>query len=169
MKKLFMKLWRKVLNFWYFTIKNRRENRFEAGGFVIDFHQYDLRIRTMSGNFSMKIRAGEYSFGYLAASVGQGRADNVHGYALFLYVIATSICKDDKLRKEVQKAIERYQKRVEALASVKEDEREDELSIAAEQGDEERAKMSRAQRRRAERQTRKMAKKILKENKDEQE
>lgn len=163
MKKFFSKIWAKVLEFWYLTVRNTVQKRIEVGGFEIVFRQYDLRIRSLSDNFSMKIRSGEHAFGYLAASMGQGHEDNVHGYAVFMYLIATNICRDDRLRRELQRAIQGYQERENAKVKLEEADGNEEAALESVRKDLERSEMSRAQRRRAEKAFQKEAKKILKE------
>lgn len=165
MKKFFSKIWGKVLEFWYFTVRNTVQKRLVSGGFEIEFRQYDLRIKSISKNFAMKIRAGEYSFGYLVSSIAQGKEANAHGYAAFMYLLATEICKDDKLRAEVQRAIESYHKRVEVKKKVKEADGDEDAAIAMMKKDLERGGMTRQQRRKAEREFQKEARKIIKEDK----
>lgn len=166
MKKFFKKVWQKVLEFWYFHVRNGVQSRLEVGGFEIEFHQYDLRIKSLSGNFAMKIRASEYAFGYLVSSLANGNEDNLHGYAVFMYLVATEICKDDKLRKDLQRAIENYQSRSSAKAKLDKEDGNEEAAIAAMKEDLRRANMSRAERRRAEKEFRKNVKEIIKEEKN---
>lgn len=166
MKAFFKKLWTKVLEFWYFTVRNTVQKRLVSGGFEIEFRQYDLRIRSISRNFSMKIRASEHAFGYLVSSLSQGHEDNVHGYATFMYLIGTIICKDDKFRKDLQRAIEGFQKREEAKAKLQEADGSEEAAIESVKKDLQRGGMSRTERRRAEREFRKEVKKVLKEEKN---
>lgn len=161
MKRFFNRIWVKILEFWYLTVMNTRQRRIEAGGFVIDFHQYDMRIRSVSGNFSMRIRSGEYSFGYLVSAVAKGKEGNIHGYAAIMYIIATEICRDDKFRKDLQRAIERYEKRLEGRKVAEENE---EMCVESVRKDLERGAMGRRQRRRAEREYVKEMKQIVKED-----
>lgn len=101
------------------------------GGFEIEFRQYDMRIKSLSGNFRMRIRAGEYAFGYLVSSLAQDCPKNVEGYATYMYMIATEICKDEGLRNDIHKALMKYNARLEKAAAkqVVEDKTAEEMAI----------------------------------------
>lgn len=124
----------KLQEFWYFTVKNRVQRKEVMGGFEIEFRQYDMRIRSLSSNFRMQIRAGEYAFGYLVSSLAQGCPKNVEGYATYMYMIATELCKDDGLRNDIHKALLKYNARLEKKAreSVVEDKTAEDIAIDVE-------------------------------------
>lgn len=64
----------KKIKYWFFMLfKNGKKAVYEEGGFKVTFRNYDMRIETLSRNFSVKIMAGEYPFGYLAASYAQDK------------------------------------------------------------------------------------------------
>lgn len=159
-----------MLEFWYFGVRNRLERRYERGGFRVDFRRYDMRIRTLSGNFALRLRANEYSYGYLLSSLMQGREDNLRGYAMLLYIVASCVCEDDGLRRDLMKGIERYEGRLErkAAKAAKEagGEAESEACVEQERSDLEAAGLSRRARRRRSRERVKKAEEALR---DEQE
>lgn len=166
MNKFFTKIWGKVQEFWYFTVKNSLQKRIIRGGFKIDFRQYDMRIETLSKNFSMKLRASEHSFGYLVSSIAAGKEENIHGFAAFMYFIAVNLCRDDMFRRDLQDAIAAYERREQVKAKIDEADGDEEVAMLLIKQDLERAGMKRPERRRAERAFQKAAKEILKEDKD---
>lgn len=109
MRKIKGIFWR----FWYFHVRNGCKRRLTVGGFEVEFHNYDIRFRTISRNWSMRVLASEYAFGYLCSA----KDESVHGYALYMYSIATGICRDERLRKDIHIALETYAKRVEREGS----------------------------------------------------
>lgn len=163
MKDFFKKLYSKVLEFWYFCVCNRCHKSLVTGGFQVDFRNYDIRIKSLSGNFSMKVRSGEYAFGYLYAALGKGNTENIHGYALFVYTIASCICQDEKFAEDVLKSIEDYAKRAEEKPSEELDDLDDETILMALQKDIEYSELPRSQRRKIDREFKKTLKKIEKD------
>lgn len=153
MKRYFKNLWTKILRFWFFRVRNRRMHHLEQGGFIIDFYMYDMRIRSVSGNFSMKIGASEHPFGYLVQSLAQHKESSIHGYAAYMYMFATELTKDDKLRKDLSDALSAYEKRVSALKATPESERRDAVDLQVVRADVARGAMTRQERRRLERES----------------
>lgn len=146
--------------------KNGKKAVYEEGGFKVTFRNYDMRIETLSRNFSVKIMAGEYPFGYLAASYAQDKKDNIHGYALFLYMVAILLPRDDQFRRDLQTALKTYEKRAARKAkeaAEKDDPVMEKVAIENEKRDAEVARMSRRERRVASRDFKKTAKEVLNE------
>lgn len=157
----------KKLKYWFFMLfKNGKKAVYEEGGFKVTFRNYDMRIETLSRNFSVKIMAGEYPFGYLAASYAQDKKDNIHGYAMFLYMVAMLLPRDDQFRRDLQTALKTYEKRAARKAkeaAEKDDPVMEKVAIENEKRDAEVAQMSRRERRAASRDFKKTAKKVLNE------
>lgn len=107
---------------WYFRIANPVVRKGEKGGFKWVFRRLNMTIETLSGNFKASFTADEHPFGYLAASKDD---TNIHGFALTMYEIGKLLTTDQGFVDDVQKAIAKYEKRLEkagAAASEKEDE-----------------------------------------------
>lgn len=107
---------RKILNWWYFTVKNTTQRKLTIGGFNFKFRNYDVIIKSISDNFEIRVRAGEFMFGYLCSALGKGDKSQLHGYAAIMYMLATQIGKDAKLAREVNGSCERYMTRMQAFA-----------------------------------------------------
>lgn len=151
----------KKLKYWFFMLfRNGKKAVYEEGGFKVIFRNYDMRIETKSRNFGVKIMAGEYPFGYLAASYAQDKKDNIHGYAMFLYMVAMILPRDDQFRKDLQTALRCYEKRAKRKAE-KADPVMEKVAIETEKRDLEMAKGSRRYRRRASKEFREAAKEVM--------
>lgn len=107
---------RKFWNWWYFTVKNTTRKKLTIGGFNFKFRDYDVTITSISDNFKLRVRAGEFMFGYLCSALGKGDKSQLHGYAAIMYMLATGIAKDAKLAREVNGSCERYMTRMQAFA-----------------------------------------------------
>lgn len=157
----------KKIKYWFFMLfKNGKKAVYEEGGFKVTFRNYDMRIETLSRNFSVKIMAGEYPFGYLAASYAQDKKENIHGYAMFLYMVAMLLPRDDQFRRDLQTALKTYEKRAARKAkeaAEKDDPVMEKVAIENEKRDAEVARMSRRERRAASRDFKKTAKEVLNE------
>lgn len=88
----------------------------EVGAFVVNWYFKEnsivdsyMEIRTISDNWRMRLDARHTMYGYLLASVQQGRKEQVHGYCVQLYILATAL--DQGLINDAQKAIAKFMKR----------------------------------------------------------
>ena len=95
----------------------------EVGGFVCNWYfKHDsivdsyMEIRTVSGNWSMKLDARHEVYGYLMVACEQGLTEQVHGYCVTLYLVATQMTQDQGFVNDVQKAITKYMKRMDKKA-----------------------------------------------------
>lgn len=110
--KLKEKLSEKLVDMWVFGIANRKKREIIIGGFRFIFRSYTLDISSISRSWSMRLLCSEHPYGYLLASLNQGNQENLHGYAMTLFMQATSLTKDQKLVKDVQRDCEAYMKRL---------------------------------------------------------
>lgn len=146
------------------TFLNRKRAVVDEGGFKIVFRNYDMRIRTKSGNFSMKIMAGEYPFGYLATAESQGKKDQVHGYAQYVYLVAMMLCRDGQFKNDIRTALNCLNKKMQRKAekdAKKVDESMDNVETDIVKRDMETGRMSRRERRKASREFKDTAKTVL--------
>lgn len=99
-----------------------------------------MEIRTVSDNWRMRLDARHAMYGYLFSAMEQGKSEQVHGYCVTLYMLATTL--DQGLINDVQKSINKYMKRMdkqsesEAKAVTEEQEMADEalMNEAIERG-----------------------------------
>lgn len=110
--KLKEKLSEKLVDLWVFGIANRKQKELIIGGFKFVFRSYTLDISSISKSWSMRLLCSEHPYGYLLASLRQGNQENLHGYAMTLFIQSTSLTKDQKLVKDVQRDCELYMKRL---------------------------------------------------------
>lgn len=139
------------MRFWCLNVMNPVEVSGEKGGFRYVFRRYTLELRTVSGNWRMRVTACEHPWAYLRASVEQGREDNVFGFAHVLYYLTMTMTTDQRLVDEVQKALVDYDVRLEEKAKVEEDPEEEKAAMEEVRGVQEYAEMGAKERRKMER------------------
>jgi hypothetical protein len=91
-----------------------------------------LEITTTTEVFEMRLDGRCYAYGYLLASARQGKDDNILGYCRLMWIMANSIYQDEKLFKDIVKAINAYDKRLEKEAQKRANAVTDEQEQAAE-------------------------------------
>lgn len=128
MKKFFDKI-----RMWlYFHIANPvvRKGESKDGAFRWVFRRFDLTIETLSGNFKAKFMADAHPYAYLL----EGKTDeNVEGFCQFIYMLSKTLTTDQGLVSDVEKAINKYQKRLEkSVSKVEEDETEEKIALETE-------------------------------------
>ena len=121
----------------------------EKGGFRYVFRRYTLELRTVSGNWRMRVTACEHPWAYLRASVEQGREDNVFGFTNVLYYLTMTMTTDQRLVDDVQKALVDYDRRLEE--NVGEDPEEEKAALEEVKGVQEYVEMGARERRKYER------------------
>lgn len=156
-------------------LKTKPYKSVDAGQFHFDFYYKEgsvkdtyLEVTCDSGIFALKIGGNTHTYGYLLAAAEQGRTDQLQGYAVTINIPAMAITQDQGLCNDCQKAIMKWQKRKmrEGAENTKK------VTDWQEQADDalmreaiERGKpMSRQQRRKMERESRKGVKQILNED-----
>lgn len=112
------KIWKAILEFWYYGLTNTKQKSVEVGGFKVTFYKYFMKVKAIGGAWEVKVRCDAHSYGYLAASLKQGNLENLKGYSQIVFLVATELCKDQKLANEVQRALERYIGRVDRIAQI---------------------------------------------------
>ncbi len=160
-----------------FVSKLKPKYLIEIGGFILSFYFKEndikntfLQIDTVSGIWSMRIDGRTHPFGYLYAAASQGNETQLHGYAALMYRTAMALTQSQEfvngLTKEINK-LDRYIMK-EAEKAAKSVSKHQELADAELMREAiERGKpMSRQQRRKMERESRKEMKQILDEDKE---
>lgn len=99
---------------WFFNEKNPKECY--------------LRIETTSGIWGMTVAGGTHAYGYLLAAAKQDLDNQLSGYAMYNYIVTTSITQNqgflDGLTKEINKMFKRLDKEAESAAKTVTDEQE---------------------------------------------
>lgn len=146
----------------------------DAGQFHFNFYYKEgsvkdtyLEITCDSGIFALKIGGNTHTYGYLLAAAEQNRIDQLQGYAVTAFIPAMTVTKDQGLCNDVQKAIMKWQKRKMregAANAAKVTDWQEQADDALMREAIERGKpMSRQQKRKMERESRKEMREILKE------
>lgn len=157
------KIWEKIRKFWYFHLANPVVRKGERGGFKWCFRRFWLDISTVSGNFKARFTAAEHPYAYLLA----GKDDsNIKGYCEHLYMTAMLLTTDQKLVNDIHKSLEANIRRQGQKPSVSGD--SEEAALAEVKDVQEYTEMSRAERRRYERDVNKRFKATVKKMKDEE-
>lgn len=123
-----MKAKEKFLKWWWFTVKNPVVRKGEHGGFKWCFRRFWLDISTLSGNFQCRFMADEHPYGYLIA----GKDDeNIKGFVNTIYEIGKLLTTDQGFVNDIQKAMSKYDKRLQkqAASEVVDDETEEKIAM----------------------------------------
>ena len=167
MRKIFNKVVASVMKWWLFTFRNKTLIEKEIGGFRFRFRRFWLDIESVSDKYwALRLRADTHPYLYLYSAVQQEKENQLNGYVLYVYLTSMSLTKDQLFADDVNKALQAYEKRLTAEAeseAKKVTEYDEEQSAAFVKDALERGKMTRQQRRKAERDARKQMKKDLKE------
>ena len=96
---------------WLFNMANPVISKGEKGGFRYCFRRYWLDVSTVSGNFKMRTLAGEHPYAYLLESVMQDNEENVYGLAQFIYVLQSTLTRDQDLVDDVKNALAKFERK----------------------------------------------------------
>lgn len=154
----------KLRNWWWFHVRNYKVREGEKGGFKWVFRRFWLEITTLSGNFKARFTAGEHPYGYLVAGKDD---DNINGFCETLYMVGMLLTTDQGFVNDIQRAINKYDKRIQKENPVVEDEIEEKMAIEEQKAVDERTKLPRRYRHRVDRETEKRIKGAEKRESDE--
>ena len=107
---------RKMLMKLRFVLANRRLGRCEVGGFVVVFRRFCMDIKSLSGNFSMRVTASKYPVLYLYNCFCKGKTEDIHAYCSTVYALQALVLSDSTLFGDVTEALAGYYNRVESGA-----------------------------------------------------
>ena len=122
-----MRLKDRLLKWWLFHMKNPVMWKGEQGGFRVVFRRFWLDIETLSGNFKARWIASDYPYGYLNVAVNKDNEETLWGFAERIYMWSMLILRDPGLAKDMDKAVSKYEKRLEKQKPEEDDE---EVAIA---------------------------------------
>lgn len=156
------KLKAKILRFWYFKFNNPVIRKGEHGGFRWQFNRYYFTIETISGNWKARWTASEFPFGYLLNSKDD---DNIEGFAATMYMLGMLLTRDQGLVNDVQRAIRKYDQRLQKqeASKMKEEDRQDEIALEAVKQEQEFVELPKKEQRKVEREVNGRFKKVVKD------
>lgn len=167
MKKNFQKFISSLMTWWLFTFKNKTLIEKEIGGFRFRFRRFWLDIESVADKYwSLRLRADTHPYLYLYSAVQQENYEQLNGYAVYVYLTSMSLTKDQLFADDVNKAFQSFESRLmaEAKAEAKKvTDYDDQQNAELMKGALERGKMTRQQRRKAEREAQKRMKEDLRE------
>lgn len=94
-------------------VADRKIAEKEVGGFRYIFRKYSMEVRTLSGNFGVKVMCTEHPCGYLLQSMKQGKDKNLEGYATLMYIIGTNLTRDQNMVSDITQDVKNYFRRLE--------------------------------------------------------
>lgn len=155
MKKFF----EKVLMWWYFHMENPVIRKGEHGGFKWEFRGFWLDISTVSGNFKARYMADDHPYAYLLAG---DTDDNIIGFCQLIYTLGRTLTTDQGLVNDVEKAINKYGRRIESGIKIKDDETEEKIALETEKKIQEHIELPEKKRKKVEKESDKRFKKAVK-------
>ena len=141
-------MWKKFVTWWYFHLANPVIRKGERGGFRWCFRRFWLEISSLSGNFKARFTAAEHPYGYLL--VGK-TDDNIVGFCEMIYSVGMLLTTDRGFVNDINKAIQKYDKRLQKANAPKEDETEERIDLEYVKGVQEFVEMPKKERRKVER------------------
>ena len=141
-------MFNKIKKWWLFHVKNRVVRQGESGGFKWVFRRFTLDITTVSENFKARFTAGIHPYGYLISGKDD---DNIKGFCATIYEVGTLLTSDKDFAKDIQDAIRKYSKKIQASATVVEDREEEQIAIETEKAIQEHIELPTKERRKVER------------------
>lgn len=112
-----MKKLKRVWNLVWFRLNDRKVRELEIRGFKYVFRKYSMEVRSISRNFSCTVLCSEHPWGYLRVSSEKGKEKNLEGYATLMYILGTSLTRDQKLVDDITRDVKSYYARLERKAS----------------------------------------------------
>lgn len=95
----------------------------KCGGFLVEFYYKEgnlkgtyMDISTASGVWSMRIMGNTFTYGYLLEAANQGLTEQIHGYAVTLYILSQQITRDQGLVDDITRSINKWQRRMDKKA-----------------------------------------------------
>lgn len=137
---------------------NRRIYVFDGdamGGFRAVFRRYHMEAEAVGGAWRCRVMAGTHPYHYLLASARQGNVDNIHGYCMYMYSVAMCLTTDKGLADDLSRVLKKYDARLAKRAETEDGAFADAMALREVRGGFERGRMTRGERRKAERKARK--------------
>lgn len=137
-------MFKNFVKWWYFHLANPVIRKGERGGFRWCFRRFWLEISSLSGNFKARFTAAEHPYGYLL--VGK-TDDNIVGFCEMIYSVGMLLTTDRCFVSDINKAIQKYDKRLQKANAPKEDETEERIDLEYVKGVQEFVEMPKSERR----------------------
>lgn len=158
-------MWKKFVKWWYFHLANPVIRKGESGGFRWCFRRFWLEISSLSGNFKARFTAAGHPYGYLLAGKTD---DNIVGFCEMFYSVGMLLTTDQGFVNDINKAIQKYDKRLQKANAPKEDETEERIDLEYVKGVQEYVERPAKERRKQDRETNGRFKKAVKKIENEE-
>lgn len=148
MRKIF-RFFEKLQRWLLLTFCDTKIKTVQCSAFKVTFRKFTMKIKSVSGNFTLKTKGMIYPNAFLYDALIKGDVDLVKWYCNRMYELTTCLLTDQGLFDDVQKALTKYGKRLQVIAEQKAKEvTEDDERIAVEEikADIEYANMTKKQR-----------------------
>ena len=133
MKKIF-RFFRELQKWFLLTFCDTKIKTVQFPAFKVTFRKFTTEIKSVSGNFALKTIGMVYPNAFLYDALIKGDEGLVQWYCNRMYEITALLLTDQGLADDVQKALTKYDKRLQVVAERKAKEvTEEEDAIAAEQ------------------------------------
>ena len=133
MRKIF-RFFDKLQRWFLLTFCDTKIKTVQCSAFKVTFRKFTMEIKSVSGNFTLKTMGMVYPNAFLYDALTKGDADLVQWYCNRMYELTTLLLTDQGLFDDVQKALNKYDKRLQVIAEQKAKQvTEEEERIVAEQ------------------------------------
>lgn len=133
MKKIF-RFFRELQRWFLLTFCDTKIKTVQSPAFKVTFRKFTMEIKSVSGNFTLKTKGMIYPNAFLYDALIKGDENLVQWYCNRMYELTTCILTDQGLFDDVQKALNKYGKRLQVIAEQEAKEvTEEEERMAAEQ------------------------------------
>ena len=118
MRKIFRFL-DKMQRWFLLTFCNVKIKTVQFPAFKVTFRKFTMEIKSVSGNFTLQTMGMVYPNAFLYDALTKGDADLVQWYCNRMYELTTCLLTDQGLFDDVQKALNKYDKRLQVIAEQK--------------------------------------------------
>lgn len=133
MKKIF-RFFRNVQRWFLLIFCDTKIKSVQFPAFKVAFRKFTTEIKSVSGNFTLKTTGMVYPNAFLYNALAQGNEGLVQWYCNRIYELTSLLLTDQELANDVQKALTKYDKRLQVVAERKAKEVTEEAeAVAAEQ------------------------------------
>lgn len=133
MKKIF-RFFRELERWFLLTFCDTKIKTVQCSAFKVTFRKFTMEIKSESGNFTLETMGMIYPNAFLYDALTKGDENLVQWYCNRMYELTTCLLTDQGLADDVQKALNKYGKRLQVIAEQEAKEvTEEEERMAAEQ------------------------------------
>lgn len=162
-----MKIAKRISILLLFHLRNKTLYKFDLEGFRVRIRTWWVDIESVSqpSNFHLRLLAGTHPYFSLFSYAKVGDKENIHNYCILVYRLANEVTQEQRFANDIIRAIGRHDERIMNMPATREN---DDLALREVRENIERGKMTRQQRRKAERDTRKKMRDALNDMRNEE-